>query len=66
MTLKESTEAAASLTPVMYNGIKYKRITQAGYRYDQEGKRHSFVQLLDETDRSVTYADPAKVEALEE
>lgn len=60
MNMREADEAAVKRLPVVHNGIEYQRITQTGYNYDENG-RHGFVQLLDKCDRSVTYADPAKV-----
>ena len=60
MTLKEATEAAERCVPVTHNGIEYARITEVGYRYDANGKRSSFVQLLDRCGYSVTYADPLR------
>lgn len=60
MTLKEATEAAERRQPVIYNGIEYLRITEAGYRYDDAGAKHPFIQLLDKCGHSVTYAEPSR------
>lgn len=62
MTLKEADEAAQKRLPVLYEGTEYIRITQTGYKYDENGKRSPFVQLLDKCLNSVTDADPALCE----
>lgn len=61
MTLKEATEAAERMQPVVHQGIEYLRITEAGYRYDDQRRRFPFVQLLDRCGHSVTYAEPSRV-----
>ena len=61
MTLKEATETAEKRLPVIHGGIEYLRISEAGYRYDDAGIRHPFVQLLDRCGHSVTYAEPSRV-----
>lgn len=65
MNMREADEVAIKRLPVVHDGIEYQCITQTGYTYDENGKRHGFVQLLDKCDRSVTYADPAKVKVKE-
>lgn len=60
MTMKEADEAAWMFLPVICNGIEYKRITQTGYRYDQRRGRVPFVQLLDNNQNSLIYADHAQ------
>lgn len=60
MTLKEADAAAQKRIPVIHQGIEYERITQAGYEYDKNGQRSSFVQLLDKSGHSVSYADPSR------
>lgn len=62
MTLKEADEVAKKCLPVMYNGILYTRITRVGYTYDKEGKRNSFVQILDKNSNSVMDVLVSKVE----
>jgi hypothetical protein len=67
MTLREADEAAQKGLPIIhqapgYTPIKYTRITQVGYRYDENGHRSGFVQLLDKCGHSVTNADPAHCE----
>lgn len=57
MTLKEADEAACKALPVICNGIKYRRITQIGYKYDSKG-RHEYIQLLDWNKNSVIDAEP--------
>ena len=47
MTLREADEAAQKRLPVIYQGIEYLRISETGYRYNDKGERHGFVQLLD-------------------
>lgn len=61
MTLREADAVAMKRLPVVYKDIEYRRIIQTGYNYDENGRRHGFVQLLDKCDHSVTYADPAGV-----
>lgn len=65
MTLKEADEAAQRRIPVIHQGIEYLRITQTGYNYDKDGKRHGFVQLLDKCEHSVSYADPERCQLKE-
>ena len=60
MTLKEADEAAQRRIPVISQGIEYLRISQTGYNYNEKGERSGFVQLLDKSGQSVTYADPAR------
>ena len=59
MTLAEACEAAAKGLPVIYKGVEYKRITEAGYRFNEKHERTNFVQLLSARSFSVIYADPA-------
>lgn len=49
------------MQPVVHQGIEYLRITEAGYRYDDQRRRFPFVQLLDRCGHSVTYAEPSRV-----
>lgn len=73
MTLKEADEAAMKCLPVILTNlsmqgkaeIEYIRISQTGYSYDEKGKRHPFVQLIDKCGHSVSYADPADVKLKE-
>lgn len=57
MTLKEADAAAMKCLPVIYDGIKYRRITQIGYKYSAAGRRE-FIQLADWNENSVIDADP--------
>ncbi len=66
MTLKEATEAAEKCLSVVHKDIEYLRISEAGYRYDSDGHRAPFVQLLDKCKHSVSYADPSRVTLAEE
>lgn len=59
MTLAEACEAAQNGLPVIYKGVEYKRITEAGYRFNEKHERSNFVQLLSTRSFSVIYADPA-------
>ena len=64
MTLKEADRAARKGLPIVHSepgqpDIEYCRITQAGYKYGEKGRRSSFVQLLDKSGHSVTDANPA-------
>lgn len=64
MTLREADEAAQKCLPIIHKSpgqpvIEYRRITQTGYKYDENGRRIGFVQLLDKCRHSVTDADPA-------
>jgi hypothetical protein len=65
MTLREADEVAQKRLPVVYKGIEYLRIIQTGYNYDENGRRHGFVQLLDKCNHSVMYADPSGVSVKE-
>lgn len=62
MTLKEADEAAKRMQPVIHQDIEYRRITYAGYLYDEYGQPSPVVQLKDRHANSFTWADPAKVE----
>ena len=64
MTLKEADNVAKKRLPVVFDDglhehAEYTRITEIGYRYDDSGTAHPFVQLLGRSNNSVTYADPA-------
>ena len=61
MTLKEADEAAVKRLPVIHDGIEYLRITRTGYRYDEKGQRHGFLELYDKCGHSVTCAKPEAV-----
>ena len=63
MTVKEIDAAFDAQCPVVYRDITYKRISALIRRRDPD-KPRSFLQveLMDKTGRSVTIADPAKVE----
>ena len=61
MTLREADEAAQKRLPVIYDGIEYVRITRTGYRYDENGQRHGFLELYDKCGHSVQYARPDAV-----
>ena len=66
MTMQQADVAARTKAPVVLTSpgqepIEYVCIVQTGYTYDEKG-RHSFVQLLDKSGRSVVNADPRHVE----
>ena len=61
MTLREADEAARRCLPVVHDGITYRRITEIGYRFDNNGQRSGFVVLLDRGGWSVTYAAPERI-----
>lgn len=66
MTLQEAMQAARRTQPIViksasgscHSEIRYKRITQVGVHYDKDGNGSPFLQLIDNNDNSVTYADP--------
>jgi hypothetical protein len=58
--MKEADAAAQRRIPVIHQGIEYERIAQVGYEYDKTGQRRGFVQLLDRSGHSVSYADPSR------
>ena len=60
MTPREADVAAVRQKRVIYDGMEYLRITGAGYNYDDRGRRHPYIVLLDKCKNSVTYADPSK------
>lgn len=69
MTSEEIKEAMHNFTPVMYDGIRYKRISAYTYRVVIDKNRGTYrtiyqVELLDRNEHSVTIADPAKVEVI--
>lgn len=61
MTMKEADEAAVKRLPVIFDGIEYQRISKTGYRYDESGQRHGFLELLAIRGHSVTIAKPEAV-----
>lgn len=61
MTMKEADEAAVKRLPVIFDGIEYQRISKTGYRYDENGQRHGFLELLATRGHSVTIARPESV-----
>lgn len=58
MTLKEATEAARQLLPIIYNGIEYKRINEVGVHYNNKGEPDQFIQLVGTN--CVVVVEPAK------
>lgn len=66
MTMREADEHAQKMTPVIYQDTEYLRIKETGYSYDEQGKRHPFIVLLDKSNHSVTYADPGRAELKED
>ena len=62
MTLKEATEAAVRMQPIICNGIEYRRITFAGYAYDDYGRPSPIVVLKDRRANSFTQANPEQCE----
>lgn len=65
MTLREADEAAVKRLPVILDGIEYLRISRTGYRYDKNGQRQGFLELLDKCGHSVTEAKPEAVKLKE-
>lgn len=70
MTSEQVKEAMHNFTPVIYDGIKYKRISAYIYRVvfnKHTGKYKTIyqVELLDKNENSVTIADLTKVELIE-
>lgn len=65
MTLREADEAAVKRLPVISGGIEYSRISRTGYRYDENGQRHGFLELLDKCGHSVTETKPEAVKLKE-
>lgn len=70
MTSEQVKEAMLNFTPVIYDGIEYKRISAYIYRVifnKHTGKFKTIyqVELLDYNEHSVTIADAAKVEVIE-
>ena len=65
MTMKEADEAAVKRLPVIHDGIEYQRISKTGYRYDENGQRHGFLELFSKCGHSVTIAKPAAVKLKE-
>lgn len=71
MTSEQVKEAMRNFSPVIYDGIEYKRITAYIYRVIKSKHEATFktilqVELLDRKECSVTIADPKKVELKEE
>lgn len=69
MTSEQVREAMLNFTPVIYDGIIYKRITAYTYRVIKSKHRDTYkvvyqVELLDRNEHSVTIADPEKVEVI--
>lgn len=60
MTVKELERALLSKVPVIYNGIRYKRVTAVIEQLGNEGRYFS-AELLDRTERSVTIARADKI-----
>lgn len=65
MTHEELAAAFDTQCPVTYRGMSYQRISAIIERREPDNPR-SFLQveLMDKTGRSVTIADPAKVERI--
>lgn len=69
MTSEEIKNAMREFSPVVYKGVKYKRITAYIYRAVETRKRGTFkivmqCELLDYNANSVVIADAGKVELL--
>lgn len=70
MTGEEIKKAMLNFSPVKYDGIVYKRISAYTYRVITSKHNNTYktiyqVELLDYNEHSVTIADPAKVELLQ-
>ena len=61
MNMREADEAAVKRLPVIFDGIEYQRISKTGYRYDENGQRHGFLELFAKRGHSVTIAKPEAV-----
>ena len=66
MTLKEADEVATKRLPVTHQGVIYKRITQVGYKYSEDGKKIPFVRLEDTRVHSYTDANPQQCDPISE
>lgn len=65
MTNAELKQALFNKTPVMHNGIRYKRIYEIVYRVPKD-KLIVSVGLLDVNDNSIVYAMPDKVSLVDQ
>ena len=66
MTLREATEVARAMKPIVCDGIEYIRIVEAGYSYDESGTQKPYVTLLDKSLRSVRRTVPSQIEIRKE
>lgn len=64
MTNEEAKEAMQKQTPVVCDGIEYRRISAIIYRYDHRGKLYISAELLDKRANSVTIALLKDVQAV--
>ena len=70
MTSDEIKKAMHEFSPVMYNGIVYKRITAYIYRAVRKPMSNTYkavfqLELLDRNEQSVTIAEAEKVELIQ-
>jgi len=63
MTGAELKQALINKTPVMHNGIRYRRVYEIVYRVPED-KLIVSAGLLDVNEKSVTYAAADKVDAI--
>ncbi len=61
MTSKEVVEAMAKKLPVLYNGIRYKRIEEYILTIDNAGEQRKSVSLLDMNGKSLVRALASQV-----
>lgn len=47
MTLKEAYDAGQRGVPVVYDGLRFRRITRAGYRFAENGVTRGYVEIAD-------------------
>ena len=63
MTLREACDAGDNREPVLYNGIRYRRITRAGYCFPPNGgPRIPIVELEDWGENSTVVCPVGQVE----
>jgi len=62
MTLRDAYDAGMKCLPVVYDGLRYKRITRCGYSFGENGSVIPYAELLSYTDKSLTVAKCETVE----
>lgn len=66
MTADEAKQSLFSKSPVMYNGIRYAKMTAIIYRVGENNNLIVSAELLDKSQNSVTYALIKDVKAVSE